>query len=195
MKKIAAGAPLPRGLITHRVTGWRVRIALSTTAILLALLALGSSGHAQSESVIAVFGKQQTGSFPNGVIADNGILFGTSWDGGPNDFGTVFALRPPATPGGPWRKAILYTFNYGPSGFQPKGFLLAGANHVLYGVASPTVFALQPPAGGGTPWIETPLYTFGSRPFDAWGQSDGLIADANGTLYGATLNGGSGPSV
>ena len=180
--------------------GWRGRIALSTTAILLALFAFGSSGHAQSETVINIFEKEgPPGNFPNGVIANNGILFGTNAvGGGPNGVGNVFELRPPATPGGPWSKAVLYDFQFGVDGQTPQGLLLAGANHVLYGVTGGggdsgegTVFALQPPAGGGTPWIETPLYSFGGPPSDGAGPSDGLIADPNGTLYGATTFGGS----
>jgi uncharacterized repeat protein (TIGR03803 family) len=55
-----------------------------------------------------------------------------------------------------------------------------------------TVFALSPPAAGETRWTETVLHRFrgvrhggdGAAPFA------GLIADANGVLYGTTVAGG-----
>jgi hypothetical protein len=51
------------------------------------------------------------------------------------------------------------------------------------------VFKLSPPAAGETQWTETVLYSFKGGNDGASPQA-GLIADANGALYGTTVEGG-----
>jgi len=133
------------------------------------------------------------------ITGSDGVLYGTTVQGGADDGGTVFKLAPPAAPGVAWKQTLLHGFAGGHDGFYPSG-LTADMQGALYGTTQfggstgcgggcGTVFKLAPPADGRTNWTETVLYRF-------QGGNDGanplanLIADANGALYGTTPQGG-----
>lgn len=129
----------------------------------------------------------------------SGTLYGTTLGGGtqsgtcPEGCGTVFRLTPPAAHGG-WTESLLYRFKGGTDGDSP-GALVGGANGVLYGTTSigglhgdGTVFRLAPPAAGQTAWHESVIYSF-SRTADG-AHPGGLLAGADGMLYGTTASGG-----
>ena len=180
---------------------------LAIVAILvfgLALLGSAARSDAQSETVIKAFvcpnGLGHDGCVPTGgVIARNGVLYGTTISGGEpiENGGVVYSLQPPAIAGGSWNEAVFYRFLGSADGAGPHGPLLGGANRLLYGVTlaggtvgNGTVFSLQPPSTGpGVPWVKNVLYSF-SGGSDAAGAAYGLIADPSGTLYGATYSGG-----
>lgn len=98
---------------------------------------------------------------------------------------------------------VLYTFTGGSDGATPVGTLVADSAGNLYGAARfggatsitcpyeslgcGVVFELTPNSGGG--WAETVLYTF-SGGTDGAAPVAGVTRDANGNLYGTTLNGG-----
>ena len=122
------------------------------------------------------------------LIMDSvGNLYGTTFDGGANGVGNVFKLAPDGT------ETVLY--NFGVEGFNPAGSLLADETGNLYGTTSGggnscpynstcgTVFKLAP---DGT---YTTLHFFGGGD-DGASPTSGLIADANGNLYGTTSDGG-----
>jgi uncharacterized repeat protein (TIGR03803 family) len=131
------------------------------------------------------------GFFPEaGLIADsNGDLFGTAQGGGANGDGTVFEISRTGD------SSTLVSFN-GADGLGPGGNLLVDANGDLFGTT----------AGGGandggevfeiaktpTGYASTPT-TLASFAEDS--AVDGLIADANGDLFGTTSGGGSGGTV
>jgi hypothetical protein len=137
---------------------------------------------------------------PSGLtIGNNGSLYGTLTNGGnsactalPGGCGTVFALDPPASPGGPWVYRTIYSFTGGSDGANPSGGLLLGEHGELIGTASQggaslygTIFSLSPPASQGGSWTETTLYAFtgsnGSNP------GSGVVFGAGGALYGVTV--------
>ncbi|MGA2742978.1 MAG: choice-of-anchor tandem repeat GloVer-containing protein [Bryobacteraceae bacterium] len=64
------------------------------------------------------------------LIGKNGVLYGTSTDGGTSGLGTVFVLLPPAAAGRPWTVRVLQDFTDA-SGGQPQGALIA-VNGALY---------------------------------------------------------------
>jgi uncharacterized repeat protein (TIGR03803 family) len=109
--------------------------------------------------------------------------------------GTVFEVKPPQNPGGPWKERVLYSFGSSATdGMVPNAGLLP-ANPGFYGVTREggahgfgTVFLVTPQAGGGD-WSETILYSFAGSG-DAAFPSGGLVADRVGNLYGVTLLGG-----
>jgi uncharacterized repeat protein (TIGR03803 family) len=85
----------------------------------------------------------------------------------------------------------------------PASGLILGAKGVLFGVtdvggiSNPscaqgcgTVFQMEPPTGQGGHWTETTIYQFTGQNGDGNGPK-GLVAAANGVLYGATAGGGS----
>ena len=169
-------------------------------------------GGAWTEKVIYTFMDGSDGGVPLGplVIAQNGDLFGTTSVGGNTaclgGCGTVFALAPPATAGGAWKFATVYSFKGGADGAAPSAGLVIGTNKVLYG-ATPyggtgtctnslpyagcgTISQLTPPASAGAGWTETILHTFtggadGANPMGA------LALGSNGALFGTTVAGGS----
>ena len=89
-----------------------------------------SSGGAWTETVLHSFTGQNGDGIVGGylttpVFGPNGALYGTT-------SGTVFELRPPATPGGRWIENILYSFP-GP-GVYPRS-MLVGSGGTLYSTA------------------------------------------------------------
>jgi uncharacterized repeat protein (TIGR03803 family) len=101
-----------------------------------------------------------------------------------------------------WKEKVLYSFQGGNDGQSPAGGVVFDKAGNLYGATyeggstcpSPgcgTIFQLSP--GNGGTWTETILYEFngdqGSYP------EGGVIADANGNLYGTTAYGGSGTCI
>ena len=125
-----------------------------------------------------------------GVVQDNdGNFYGTSYNGGSYNEGTVYKL----TPAGVF--TLLHTFAYGTDGAQPGGLVQAG-NGILFGVASQggaydegNVFKIT------TSGTLTTLYSFCALS----GCPDGsvpsfyssLILGSDGNFYGTTTTGGS----
>ena len=166
-------------------------------------------------------GAPSDGSLPfAGLIFDkDDALYGTTYFGGSGcqlisvaGCGTVFKLTPSEQHGKmTWTESVLYNFKGAPSdsGF-PYARLIFGREGALYGTTyfggsgncSPsgappgcgTVFKLTPPAPGQTIWTESVLYSFKGGT-DGVNPVAGVIGDANGALYGTTLNGGIGGTV
>jgi len=156
--------------------------------LLFALLVAGTAGPAfagYTLTTLASFDGTTYGSMPyGGLLLNNGMLYGTTQNGGPNNDGTVFAL--PVTGGTP---TMLASFN-GTTGQYPRASLALSADgSTLYGTTAGncynnfgTVFAV--PIAGGTPSV---LASFnGTNGSNLCG---GLVL-AGSTLYGTTANGG-----
>jgi uncharacterized repeat protein (TIGR03803 family) len=130
------------------------------------------------------------GFAPNaGLVMDSsGNLYGTTYEGGAHDNGTVFKISPDRT------ETVLHSFGAdGSDGFTPDAGLIIDANGNLYGTTFfggvsgyyGTVFEIS--ATG----IETILYSFAGYPKrDGANPSAGLVLDENGNLYGTTQSGG-----
>lgn len=97
------------------------------------------------ETVLHTFtGSSPDGAHPYGNMGLNvsGVLFGTTFAGGINEdicfanayvgCGTIFSVKPPASPGGAWTKSNLTVFPGSPGGGSPNGLLLS-TNGVMYG--------------------------------------------------------------
>jgi uncharacterized repeat protein (TIGR03803 family) len=156
----------------------------------------GVAGGTWTEQVIHRFtGSPGDGDDPGAtlVIGQNGVLYGTTQRGGSMGHGTVFAVTPPATPGGAWSEAILHSYGSAGDGGYLDGSLVAGAAGVLYGTTGRvdclqqpagdgTVFSLEPPAAQGGNWTNTVLYRF----LDGFPANGNLLLGAGGTFYGTT---------
>lgn len=70
------------------------------------------------------------GPFGTPVIGGNGSLYGTTMAGGDREYGNVYQLTPPASPGDPWAETVLTDFNYVA---YPFAGLTFGQDGWLYG--------------------------------------------------------------
>src|ERR1022692_2428645 len=131
------------------------------------------------------------GASPNaGLVQDtNGDFYGTTANGGPNGYGTVFKITPSGT------LTTLHIFcsqTNCTDGQYPVAGLVQAANGDLYGTTSSgwsnnggTVFKITP---SGT---LTTLFTFCSQSgcTDGASPNAGLVQDTNGDFYGTTYGG------
>ncbi len=128
------------------------------------------------------------------VFDSAGNLYGTTNDGGANDYGTVFELSPSA--GGNWTETNVHDFYSipGVDGVNPESAgLTFDASGNLYGTtsggganANGIVYKLTPATGGG--WTESVVFTFNGT--DGNQPVSGVILDRKGNIYGSTEFGG-----
>jgi uncharacterized repeat protein (TIGR03803 family) len=191
--------------IGNGIGGLDLWMTLVATAIATLLIVAATPAHAQTLTVLYNFGNGPVGSEPDsGLIVDHtGSLYGTTYDGGTQDYGTVYRL---SRAGSGWTVTPLYSFLGGTDGAYPVADVAFGPNGTLYGTTSGggnggygTVFNLRPPASVCKtvlcPWTETVLYRFtggsdggfGNFPY---GYADVLVFDRAGNVYGTTPNGG-----
>ncbi len=151
-------------------------------------------GGGWTETVLHSFGNGTDGVNPQaGLIIDAaGNLYGTTYQGGIHNLGTVFELTP--RQGGGWTETVLHSFGRGTNGVSPNASLTVDAAGHLYGTTiaggilnDGTVFELTPSQGGG--WTETVLHSFGNGT-DGVNPQASLIIDAAGNLYSTTIAGG-----
>jgi uncharacterized repeat protein (TIGR03803 family) len=168
------------------------------------------SGGTWTEKVLYSFGVTSAdGATPSRsslVFDAAGNLYGTTRYGGGNSVnnggglstaGTVFELMPGS--GGAWTEKVLYSFGANSTdGANPTGGVVLDATGNVYGTTlyggvsnSGTVFELA--SGSGGTWTESILHSFDANGTDGSLPIAGLIADAQGNLYGTTYGGGSNP--
>jgi uncharacterized repeat protein (TIGR03803 family) len=145
-----------------------------------------------TESILYNFSGGSDGSQPyGGLIFDTaGNLYGTTFQGGASNAGTVYELTPGT--GGAWTETVVYSFVGGTDGSGPQSDLNFQAGN-LFGTTtrggSPgngIVFELTPGKNGV--WTETVLHRFmtseGTSPRAA------VIFDKYGSLYGTLASDG-----
>ena len=177
-----------------------MRITVMSLYATLVLAVAIQSAQAQTYKVIHNF-TGADGETPYSLtIGRGGSLYGTTFQGGQANAGTVYKLTPQNSA---WVFSSLYSFSGGADGANPGATVTIGPDGAPYGTTigggdsngDGTVFKLRPPATvcktSLCPWKETVLYRFsgnpdGSNPFAA------VVFDNAGNLYSTTLFGGSG---
>jgi uncharacterized repeat protein (TIGR03803 family) len=130
-----------------------------------------------------------------------GNLYGTTYQGGFKNHGTVYKLSPGMK--GKWTEKILHSFAGNPKdGDQPWGEIAFDTAGNIYGttvyggaVGIGTVFEMTAPVGASSHYKEKTLMSFGAYDgANGYYQGDypfsGLIRDSAGNLYGTTYTGG-----
>ena len=125
-------------------------------------------GNAWKASTIAAFDGTDGAEPMAGLIADSsGNLYGTTFQGGTYNTGTVFKLT---RSGGVWPETVLYSFTGHSDGERPNAGLVMNSSGALFGTTLlgggsrngtgvGTVFELQ---SKGATWTETVLHAFGN---------------------------------
>ena len=129
--------------------------------------------------------------------AEYPVLYGATCCGGTYGQGAVYSLTPPASAGGPWIEAVLFSFTIG--GFNATPSLTIDDHGVLYGATFAggtgtacwdgcgTVFSLAPSGPNGA-WEETVLHNFTGGSGE--GEGPTFLMGRLGVIYGVTLAGG-----
>ena len=148
-----------------------------------------------TETVLDDFHGPPDGAFPGygDLLFDQaGNIYGTTFNGGIHDAGTVYELTPS---GSGWTESVLYSFGSGSDGVYPYNGVILDSGGNLYGTTAGggpshygTVFQLVPATGG---WRENILYNF-QNGSDGDIPRAGLLLDSSGSIYGSTGDGGSG---
>jgi uncharacterized repeat protein (TIGR03803 family) len=153
-----------------------------------------SSGYASTPTTLVNFNGNDGMTPFAGLIADaNGNLFGTTaGDAGMTSYGTVFEIAKTST-GYASTPTILVSFN-GNDGSHAFAGLIADANGNLFGTTANggasglgTVFEIVKTSSG---YASTPTTLVSFNGYDGALPDGGLIADANGSLFGTTAAGG-----
>ena len=153
---------------------------------------LTPSNGSWTESAIYVFSGSSDGGNPySSVIFDKaGNLYGTTFAGGDNGYGTVFQLT---ASGSGWTENTLYAFQNLTDGGRPFGGVVFDTAGNLYGATSSggsgsggTAYELMPSNGN---WTFGAVYSFVGSAYLP-GAYDSLTMDAAGNLYGTTTKDG-----
>jgi uncharacterized repeat protein (TIGR03803 family) len=143
--------------------------------IALGLLPIASAGPKYKVLHRFYAGQNNNGGVWGGLTFDSkGNLYGTTWGGGANGYGTVFELMPSSN--GKWREKVLHSFDRRTDGGSPLGTLLLDGDATLYGTTSSangTVFKMTRTSSG---------WTFSV--IDDYGSHAGVVMDQGGNLYG-----------
>jgi uncharacterized repeat protein (TIGR03803 family) len=156
-----------------------------------------------TESLLYIFCQLDNcsdGQVPVGslIFDQAGNLYGTTWEGGAFEWGTVFKLAP--NQDGTWTETVLFNFSGGPDGKAPSAGLILDPAGNLYGTTylggnnnhcgsdgCGVVFKLSQNENGT--WTESVLHSFEGGN-DGSGPGAGLTFDSAGNLYGTTSEGG-----
>jgi hypothetical protein len=110
-------------------------------------------GGAWTEVVLYNFTGGSAAAFPGTSVAigEGGVLYGTTLGGGIGHVGTLFSLTPPASPGGSWTEAVLYSFAGSSSSGSGASSVAIGEGGVLFGATEfdgtsndGTIYKLRP---------------------------------------------------
>lgn len=165
---------------------------LAFVFVCLLLFMAARTAQAQTLNVLHNFAAGKSdGAYASGnlLLDAQGNLYGTTLNGGARRRGVVFEF----TSNGTYK--LLYSFTGKADGISPQGSLVQDGQGNLYGVTFEggakhygTIFKLAPSGA------LTVLYSFSGAP-DAGLPLGGLALDAQGNVYGTTIEGGATSSI
>jgi len=141
-----------------------------------------------AERVLHSFGSGSDGAYPEAGLArdQNGSLYGTTFGGGTNGYGSVFVVSSNGL------EKVLHSFsNDGEDGNLPVSGVVLDSKGNIYGTTNRgglfdlgSIFEISAQRG------ENVLYSFGTHAGDGYYPDSTLIIDKVGNLYGTTPGGG-----
>ncbi len=164
------------------------------------IVVLTESAQAQTYNVLYNFTGGDDGAYPTAglTLAKGGSLYGTAYQGGTLNRGTVFKL---ARKGSGWVFSTLYSFKGQTDGGGPLAGVVFGPDESLYGTSElggfncgegcGTVFNLKKTTSRNAPnsWAETVVYSF-SGSADGANPGYGDLTFHRGHIFGTTFFGG-----
>ena len=192
----------PRQLVvgSSRLYGTTDGGGTSADGTVFSLTPPASAGGSWTETTLHSFAcGDDDGCIPYGgvVIGKGGVLYGTTFHGGPTATGTVFSLTPPASPGGSWTETLLHTFAGGRDAANPYVGVTIGSGGVLYGASQyggssyyGAVFAVTPPTSPGGLWTEAVLKSFVYDGLRGQGPVAGILTSPAGDVCSTAPDGG-----
>lgn len=161
-------------------------------ALSLSFALLPQPARSQTFTVLYHFTNGADGGYPSSdlIVDAQGNVYGTTSAGGSANMGTVFMVSATG------KETVLHSFTGAPDGGSPTAGLLADRNGNLYGTTYRGGDINCAPQYGGCGTVfkigrtgkETILHSFESA--EGTNPLAGLIADAQGNLYGSTFAGG-----
>jgi uncharacterized repeat protein (TIGR03803 family) len=159
---------------------------------------LAKSGSTWKETVLHSFlgSTQKDGYLPQaGLSFDTaGNLYGTTYQGGEFNVGSVFQLKPSKTS---WKYSVIHSFdNQNAGAYYPLGGITQGADGYYYGTTyyggnaynAGTIYRLFQARNS---WVAQTVFYF-LEGGDGTYPDSSLTMDAKGNMYGTTYYGGSG---
>lgn len=178
-------------------------VALAAAIVLVLTVVVAQAVQAQTYQVLYNFTGGLDGAYPEaGLTMDGaGNLYGTAYQGGSMNRGTVYKLGHRGTG---WVLSPLYNFRGQTDGGAPIAGVVFGPNGTLYGTTEfagqlcgegcGVVFNVRPPVSicrsTICPWTETVIYSFRGDTDGANPGYGNLTFDHAGNIYGTTYFGG-----
>jgi uncharacterized repeat protein (TIGR03803 family) len=168
----------------------RIRPFAGALALLATLLLIPTPGLAQTNyQRVHAFGPTPTlGSSPYGDLfeATDGLLYGTTYQGGSSNLGTIFKVSKDGT-------GLSVIRNFSGNFIYPSPGLAEGTNGAIYG----TVRSVNPTNSGGIIYRVNKdgsgwsiIHELGRAPSDGEAPLAGLLRASDGIFYGTTAAGG-----
>lgn len=165
-----------------------------TIGVLYGILDNGNRGVFSYDPLTSNYSEVLTfnGNYGSNIIgnlmqASNGLLYGTTENGGLYNYGLLYSVNPSTG-----KDSILFNFN-APNSVNPFGTLLQDTNGLLYGMTyaggkygDGTIYSYDPVKGTLNDTLFSFNNTNGANPYF----NNCLILASNGSLYGMTYGGG-----
>jgi len=183
-----------------RTTAASARASRILRAGAISVLACGLGGASRTASSTVTltsllsFANDSKGGVPSSPLlaGTSGGLYGTTFGGGANGYGTVFRFLQSPTNPNKWSENVLWSFTDGVDGAMPSGPLVSDVDGRFYGIASVggangvgVAYKVIPPATHGGAWTTQTIWAF-TRDVDGTLPTSGLVMDSAGALYGST---------
>jgi uncharacterized repeat protein (TIGR03803 family) len=163
-----------------------------------------AAGGSWAENVIWSFDERSGFAFPTYyglAMGGNGVLYGVTQAGGANDYGMLYSVTPPSSPGGAWTEATIHSYFRHKSG-TPSAITVASDGTIYVAISSNrkklgdpagAVFSYKPPASPGGKWKQRTVFAFpvnGKIAPDGYNPVGPLALAKGGALYGVARDGG-----